>query len=58
MTTLGDLKPGEKVTIARIEMTFERFSGQNPVFYHMVDGNPYYYINRGWTSATKISQVK
>lgn len=56
--TLGDLVPGDKVIVEGIEMQYDYMSGQNPVFFHMVENKPYYFINRGWTAATKLSQIQ
>lgn len=56
--TCADLLPGDKVVIAKIEMTFDYFSGPNPVFYHYADGKRIDFIDRGWTGETKLSQIR
>lgn len=55
---LSDLLPGDKIKVAGIEMALDYFSGPNPVFVHYVDKKPFYYINRNFTRATKIIQVR
>ena len=65
MTTLKNttmkainLKPGDKLTIADIEMEFSYWSGKNPAFVHEVNGVTITYINKKYTKETLISEIK
>ena len=52
------LKPGDKLTVAGIEMEFSYFSNEHPAFYHQQDGAGIVYINKAYTKETYLTEIK
>lgn len=53
-----DLKTGDKVKVAGLDMTFEYMSGKHPAFTHETNGALVTYINKAYTKETLISDIK
>jgi len=57
--TASDLKYKEVLTIAGIQMAFERFNDNgNPVWSHTSQGHYIEFINKKYTRETPLNQLK
>jgi hypothetical protein len=55
---IRDLKTGNKVKVAGLDMTFSYMSGKHPAFIHEVNGAVVTYINKAYNSETLLTDIK
>ena len=55
---LGDLTPGDKVTILGMEMELLEWQNQTPVFYHEVNGVQVNYCDKSYNKKTLLNQIR
>ena len=53
-----DLKPGDKITVAGLEMQFQYMSNGHPAFSHEQEGIGMVYINKNYTQETYLTEIK